>query len=109
VRDACFPKCFRALNNVIEYDGKTNLSIWLEDYHLTCMAGGADYDRLTIQFLPIYLADTARACLNHISRIMIDSWEDLKEIFTSNFWGTYLRPGNPWDLKGCQKKPNESL
>ena len=26
-----------------------------------------------------------------------------------NFQGTYVRPGNSWDLKGCRQKPNESL
>jgi hypothetical protein len=30
---------------------------------------------------------------------MIDGWEDLKEILTSNFQGTYVQPSNPWDLK----------
>ena len=26
-----------------------------------------------------------------------------------NFQGTYVCPGNSWDLRGCQQKPNESL
>ena len=26
-----------------------------------------------------------------------------------NFQGTYMCPGNSWDLKGCRQKPNESL
>jgi hypothetical protein len=30
---------------------------------------------------------------------VIDGWEDLREIFTYNFQGTYVRPGNPWDPK----------
>jgi hypothetical protein len=33
---------------------------------------------------------------------MIDSYEDLKEIFTDNFQGTYMWSSNPWDLKGCR-------
>jgi hypothetical protein len=40
---------------------------------------------------------------------MIDSWKDLKEIFTGNFQGTYVRPDIPWDLKGCWYKLDESL
>jgi hypothetical protein len=40
---------------------------------------------------------------------MIDSWEDLKEIFTANFQGTYVRPSNPWDLKGCLQNLSKSL
>ena len=26
-----------------------------------------------------------------------------------NFQGTYKRPGNPWDLKNCRQKANETL
>ena len=26
-----------------------------------------------------------------------------------NFQGTYVRPGNSWDLKGCRQRQNESL
>ena len=29
--------------------------------------------------------------------------------FVGNFQGTYVCPGNSWDLKGCRQKPNESL
>jgi hypothetical protein len=25
-------------------------------------------------------------------------WDDLWEVFTGNFQGTYVCPGNPWDL-----------
>jgi hypothetical protein len=41
----------------------------------------------------------ARVGLDHLPRDVIDSWEDLKEIFTGNFQGMYIRPDNPWDLK----------
>ena len=34
---------------------------------------------------------------------------DLKRIFIGSFQGTYVRPGNSWDLKSCQQEPNESL
>jgi hypothetical protein len=82
VCDAYFPKRFRAPNNINKYDGKTNHIIWLED------------DLFIIQFVLIYLADTARAWLDHFPRNTIDGWEDLKEIFIGNFEGTYVRPGN---------------
>jgi hypothetical protein len=101
VHSALFPKYFWAPSNIIKYDNKTNPSIWLEDYHLVCRAGGADDDLFIIQFLPIYVAESARARLDHLPRNMIDSWEDLKEIFTDNFQDTYVQPGNPWHLKGC--------
>jgi hypothetical protein len=51
----------------------------------------------------------ARAWLDHLSRNMIDSWEDLKEIFMGNFQGMYVWPDNPWDLKSYRQEPYESL
>jgi hypothetical protein len=95
MHDTCFPKHFRAPNNIVKYDGKTNPSIWLEDYRLTCRADRAHNDLFIIQFLPIYLADTSRDWLDHLPRNSIDCWEDLKEILTDNFKGTYVWPGNP--------------
>jgi hypothetical protein len=29
--------------------------------------------------------------------------------FVGNFQGTYVRPGNSWDLRACTQKPGESL
>jgi hypothetical protein len=104
MHDMCFAKHFQAPNNTAKYDGKTNPSIWLEDYCLACKAGGADNDLFIIQLLTIYLADTSRAWLDHLPKYSIDCCEDLKEIFTGNFQGAYVRPSNPSDLKGCRQK-----
>jgi hypothetical protein len=30
-------------------------------------------------------------------------------VFGGNFKGTYVRPGNSWDLRSCKQKPSESL
>jgi hypothetical protein len=81
----------------------------LEDYRLAYRVGGADDDLFIIQFLLIYLADSVRAWLDHLLRNVIDSLEDLKEIFTGNFKGMYVHPGKPWDLKSCWQKPSKSL
>jgi hypothetical protein len=56
--DTRFPKRFWAPNSIVKYEDKTNPSVWLEDYRLT---GRADDNFFIIQFLPIYLAHTARA------------------------------------------------
>jgi len=40
---------------------------------------------------------------------MIHDWADLVKIFVGNFQGTYVRPGNSWDLRSCRQKPDESL
>ena len=47
--------------------------------------------------------------LEHLPADQIHNWADLVQIFVGNFQGTYVRPGNSWDLKGCRQKPNESL
>ena len=39
----------------------------------------------------------------------IRDWADLKRVFVRNFQGTYVCPGNSWDLKSCQQESNESL
>jgi hypothetical protein len=51
----------------------------------------------------------ARGWLDHLPRNLIDCWEDHKDIFTGNFQGTYAWPDNPWDLKGCRQKQDESM
>jgi hypothetical protein len=63
--------------NIIKYNDKTNPSVWLEDYCLVCRAGEVNDDPFIIQFLPIYLVDSARAWLDHLPRNIINSWEDL--------------------------------
>jgi hypothetical protein len=62
-----------------------------------------------IRNLPLYLADSAHTWLEHLPPNEIRCWADLKEIIVGNFQGTYVRPGNPWDLKNCRQKPNETL
>jgi hypothetical protein len=39
----------------------------------------------------------------------IHNWDDLVRTFVGNFQGTYVRPGNSWDLHACTQKPGESL
>jgi hypothetical protein len=65
------------LVNIIKYDGKTNPSVRLEDYRLVYRASGASNDPFIIQFIPIYLSDSARAWLDHLPRNIINSWDDL--------------------------------
>jgi hypothetical protein len=77
VHDARFPKNFRPRGNIVKYNSKTNPIVWLEDYHLTCKAGGADNDLFIIQFLLISLANSAKTWLDNLSRNINNSWEDL--------------------------------
>jgi hypothetical protein len=62
-----------------------------------------------IRNLPLHLTDSARTWLEHLPASQIHNWDDLVRTFVGNFQGTYLRPGNSWDLRACTQKPGESL
>jgi hypothetical protein len=83
--------------------------LWLADYRLACQLGGANDDNLTIRNLPLFLSDAARAWLEHLPPAQISDWDDLVKAFAGNFQGTYVRPGNSWDLRSCRQQPGESL
>jgi hypothetical protein len=71
--------------------------------------GGTDDDNLIICNLPMFLSDAARAWLEHLPPAQISNWDDLVKAFVGNFQGTYVRPGNSWDLRSCRQQPGESL
>jgi hypothetical protein len=79
------------------------------DYRLACQLGGTDDDNLIIRNLPLFLSDTAQAWLEHLPPGQISNWDDLVQAFADNFQGTYVRPGNSWDLRSCRQQPGESL
>jgi hypothetical protein len=95
--------------NISKYDGSSNPGVWLEDYRLACRMVGIKDDHLIIQFLPIHLAEGARAWLEHLPAGTIHDWIDLRKAFVENFQGTYKRPESSWDLKRCTQKNGESL
>jgi hypothetical protein len=68
-----------------------------------------DDDNLIICNLPLFLSDAARAWLEHLPPAQISDWDDLVKAFVRNFQGTYVRPGNSWDLWSCRQQPGESL
>jgi hypothetical protein len=68
-----------------------------------------DDDNLIIRNLPLFLFDAARAWLEHLPPAQISNWDDLVKAFASNFQGTYVCPGNPWDLRSCRQQLGESL
>jgi hypothetical protein len=79
------------------------------DYRLACQLGGTDDDNLIIRNLPLFLFDAARAWLEHLPPAQISNWDDLVKAFVGNFQGTYVRPGNSWDLRSCRQQSGESL
>ena len=64
---------------------------------------------LIIRNLPLHLADSARAWLEHLPERLIHGWADLVRIFVKNFQGTYVRPENSSDLRSYRQKSDESL
>jgi hypothetical protein len=109
IRRAPFPTRFRAPTTITKYSGETRPELWLADYRLACQLGGTDDDNLIIHNLPLFLSDAARAWLKHLPPAQISNWDDLVKAFTGNFQGTYMRPGNSWDLRSCRQQPGESL
>jgi hypothetical protein len=109
IRWAPFPARFRAPTSISKYSGETRSELWLADYRLACQLGGTDDDNLIIRNLPLFLSDAARAWLEHLPPAQIFDWDDLVKAFSGNFQGTYVRPGNSWDLRSCRQQPGESL
>jgi hypothetical protein len=109
IRRAPFPARFRASTTITKYSGETRPKLWLADYRLAYQLGGTDDDNLIIRNLPLFLTDAARAWLEHLPPAQISDWDDLVKAFAGNFQGTYVRPGNSWDLRSCRQQPGESL
>jgi hypothetical protein len=103
IRRAPFP------TTITKYSGETRPELRLADYRLACHLGGMDDDNLIIRNLPLFLSGTARAWLEHLPPGQISNWDDLIQAFAGNFQGTYVRPGNSWDLRSCRQQPGESL
>jgi hypothetical protein len=109
IRRAPFPTRFQTPTTITKYSGETKPELWLADYRLACQLGGTDNDNLIIRNLPLFLSDAARAWLEHLPPAQISNWDDLVKAFAGNFQGTYVRPGNSWDLRSCCQQPGESL
>jgi hypothetical protein len=109
IRTASFPQRFRQPTSIDKYNEETDPRVWLNDYRLACQLGGATTDEVIIHNLPLHLADSARTWLEHLPASQIHNWDDLVRTFVGNFQGTYVHPGNSWDLRACTQKPGESL
>jgi hypothetical protein len=101
IRTAGFCQRFRQPTSSDKYTGETNPHVWLNDYRLACQLGGASTYEVIIRNLPLHLTDSARSWLEHLPPSQIHNWDDLVRTFVGNFQGTYVRPGNSWDLRAC--------
>ena len=65
IRLAPMPHRFRA-PNIEKYNGETDLKIWLVNYQLVMKAASTSDMFFMIQYLRIYLIDSARNLLNNL-------------------------------------------
>jgi len=104
------PTRFEPPTSITKYNGETKPELWLADFRLACELGGArGDDRAIIRQLPLFLSNTARRWLEELPANQIHDWTDLVRVFEGNFKGTYIRPGNSWDLSKCKQKSGETL
>jgi hypothetical protein len=109
IRRAPFPTRFWAPTTITKYSRETRPELWLANYQLACQLGGTDNDNLIIRNLPLFISDATRAWMEHLPPTQISNWDNLVKAFAGNFQGTYVRPGNSWDLRSCRQQPGESL
>nr|CBG76438.1 OO_Ba0013J05-OO_Ba0033A15.25 [Oryza officinalis] len=91
-----------------KYDGSVNPAEFLQIYTTRIEATGDD-DRVMANFFPMALKGQARGWLMNLPPASVHSWEDLCQQFTTNFQGTYPRPGEEADLHAVQRRDDESL
>jgi hypothetical protein len=101
IRTTSFPQRFRQPTSIDKYTGETDPRVWLNDYRLECQLGGATTDEVIIHNLPLHLADSARTWLEHLPASQIHIWDNFVRTFVGTFQGTYVHPGNSWDLCAC--------
>jgi hypothetical protein len=106
---APFSPRFQPPTIITKYTRETKPAVWPEDFQLACRVREADDDYFIIQYLPICVREYVRVWLEFLLPNTIRSWAELKLFFVENFQGTYVRPGNCWDLKSCKQEPSESL
>jgi hypothetical protein len=101
IRTVSFPQRFRQPTSIDKYTGDTDPCVLLNNYRLACQLGGATTDEVIIRNFPLHLADLARTWLEDLPASQIHKWDDLVCTFMGNFQGTYVCPGNSWDLRAC--------
>ena len=60
-------------------------------------------------YLPIMIMPTAMNWLTSLAPDSIESWEQLKKVFTDNYMDMCTQPGTKHDLNRIYQKPSELL
>jgi hypothetical protein len=74
-------------DGIVKFNGQQDPRIWLDDFITAVTIGGGSRDN-ALQLLSLHLKDNARAWLNNLSPDSICSWEEFRQAFIANFWGT---------------------
>ena len=107
LRGFLLPEKFKPLG-ISKYDGKQDLKQWLRYYGLAIENTGGDNDIKCLYF-PFCMEQTPLTWLETLEKGNIDSWEDLKKRFTSNFAGAMGHAGNRMDLAQVKQEQGETL
>ena len=78
-----WPVGFKVLG-VNTYDGKANSAQWLTLYEIVVRATGEDED-IMANYLPIMLNQSMNNYLLSLWENSIQSWDDLKKVFTDSY------------------------
>jgi hypothetical protein len=101
------PEGFKPIR-ITKYDGKQTPQQWLRCYSTAIeVAGGSNTTKVVYFLMPLETAPLM--WLESLRKDSIDSWDDLKAVFTDNFQGAITRVGTHHDLSQCQQERNKLM
>jgi hypothetical protein len=101
-----YPKDFKPA--IETYDSHSDPNIWLMMYSIAARASGGNEDRMAGYF-PLMMGKAPLLWLDNLPAECITSWATLSRLFTTNYQGTYNRPGNTHHLARVRMRRDETL
>lgn len=80
----------------------------MQIYKVTIRATVGD-KKVMANYLPVVLKGAAQTWFIGMAANSLKTWEQLEDVFITNFLGTYDRLGRDWDLYRNQRHRNEML
>jgi hypothetical protein len=106
IRNEPFPPKFALPRDMPKYTRAMKPKDWLSDYGTAVDIVGGN-KRVAVRYAPLMLTGSARAWLNSLPALQINSWHDFKEAFIKNFTGMYKQPPRSRQLALCKQGPDE--
>ena len=85
-----------------------NPTQWLQAYATAVRVTGGDTSVMA-NYRPIMLTPAAMSWVTSLAPDSIESWEELKKVFTDNYMATCTRSGTKHDLNRINQKSSELL